>query len=77
MSKVKDAMVKHSFELATPKAIHVKATLKRIKSKSKGNSMDLKSKFDKITPFVSNPFHFVSDKLINNKLIGKNNGIVG
>lgn len=42
------------------------------KNTKKRTQMDLKSKFDKITPFVSNPFHFVTDKLINNKLIGKN-----
>lgn len=38
----------------------------------KGKSMDLKSKFDKIAPIMSNPISYATDKLINNKLIGKN-----
>jgi S-adenosylmethionine decarboxylase len=38
----------------------------------KGKSMDLKNKFESIKPFMSNPFHYVSDKLINNRLIAKN-----
>lgn len=42
------------------------------KNDKKGKSMDLKAKFDKVAPIISNPFHFVTDKLINNKMIGKN-----
>jgi hypothetical protein len=42
------------------------------KKTKKGKSMDLKNKFESIKPFMSNPFHYVSDKLINNRLIAKN-----